>query len=128
MGFLLPWNIMLHPMSECFDLCFGYSAQFHRLLAVAGAMMAFSSVSVVLSSLSITWWQRPVVVSRGHQRSQRTGLVVEGTDFVASIWSRINHRRKPDGHMRTKDYKLDYSPMSQSSEDIPLTAGLDSRV
>lgn len=40
MGVGLPWGIHLHPM-------------------MAGAAMAFSSVSVVLSSLTLKWWTRP---------------------------------------------------------------------
>lgn len=40
MGFGLPWGIHLHPM-------------------MAGAAMAFSSVSVVLSSLTLKTWKRP---------------------------------------------------------------------
>ncbi|KAL7423999.1 Cu(2+)-transporting P-type ATPase [Cryptotrichosporon argae] len=40
MGFLLPWGIHLHPM-------------------MAALAMAFSSVSVVCSSLTLKWWRRP---------------------------------------------------------------------
>ncbi|KAL1407637.1 Cu(2+)-transporting P-type ATPase [Vanrija albida] len=40
MGILLPWGIHLHPM-------------------MAALAMAFSSVSVVLSSLTLKWWRRP---------------------------------------------------------------------
>ena len=40
MGFFLPWGWHLHPMA-------------------AGAAMAFSSVSVVMSSLALKWWSRP---------------------------------------------------------------------
>jgi Cu+-exporting ATPase len=40
MGFFLPWGLSLHPMA-------------------AGAAMACSSVSVVLSSLHLKFWTRP---------------------------------------------------------------------
>ncbi|KAF8159433.1 Cu-transporting P-type ATPase [Crassisporium funariophilum] len=40
MGFFLPLGLYMHPM-------------------LAGAAMAFSSVSVVMSSLTLNWWRRP---------------------------------------------------------------------
>jgi P-type Cu+ transporter len=44
MGFFLPWGYSVHPMA-------------------AGAAMAFSSVSVVASSLALRWWRRPAWMS-----------------------------------------------------------------
>lgn len=69
MGFLLPWNIMLHPM-------------------MAGAMMAFSSVSVVTSSLTLKLWRKPTyALSRGAQ-ADKSGFWME----VSSAIKRT-HRR-----------------------------------
>lgn len=50
MGCLLPWNFYMHPM-------------------MAGAAMACSSISVVLSSLSLKRWQRPTSVPLVPQHS-----------------------------------------------------------
>ncbi|MBW0526403.1 hypothetical protein O181_066118 [Austropuccinia psidii MF-1] len=51
MGFLLPWGIHLHPM-------------------MAGASMAFSSVSVVCSSLTLRWWKKPKISSRSRKEEK----------------------------------------------------------
>ncbi len=63
MGFFLPVGVHLHPM-------------------MAGAAMAFSSVSVVTSSLSLKWWKRP-----------RESILVGELDSVvredANVWSTV---------------------------------------
>ncbi|KAI9222155.1 E1-E2 ATPase-domain-containing protein [Blastocladiella britannica] len=62
MGVGLPWGIMLHPMA-------------------AGAAMAFSSVSVVLSSLLLKRYKRPKWVRMAMARAQ-AGEMGEDAEFV----------------------------------------------
>jgi Cu+-exporting ATPase len=57
MGVFLPWGFHLHPM-------------------MAGAAMAFSSVSVVASSLTLRFWRRPRLARRPDDPAVNAG---EGT-------------------------------------------------
>ncbi|PWN93390.1 putative CCC2-P-type ATPase [Acaromyces ingoldii] len=61
MGVGLPWGVHLHPM-------------------MAGAAMAFSSVSVVLSSLTLKWWARPSWLVRPLDGAEDQMGALEGDD------------------------------------------------
>ncbi|KAK7061009.1 Cu(2+)-transporting P-type ATPase [Paramarasmius palmivorus] len=71
MGFFLPVGIYMHPM-------------------LAGAAMAFSSVSVVTSSLTLKWWVRPadsVMPDEAHDGGAGwTGMI---GDVVGSAWDSL---------------------------------------
>lgn len=67
MGFFLPVGIHLHPM-------------------MAGGMMAFSSVSVVTSSLALKWWVRPKESVYLGDESESGGFKAQGE----SMWARVS--------------------------------------
>ncbi|ORY33109.1 E1-E2 ATPase-domain-containing protein [Naematelia encephala] len=73
MGVLLPWGIHLHPM-------------------MAALAMAFSSVSVVASSLTLKWWRRPRSSIMPGVYWERGGFTLGFGDLVRDAQSGIKKR------------------------------------
>ncbi|KAG0039697.1 hypothetical protein BGZ82_007139 [Podila clonocystis] len=70
MGVFLPWGYHLHPM-------------------LAGLLMAFSSVSVVASSLMLKWWRKPRVTDPTEEEQNnelRKRLRQQKSDMIRDHW------------------------------------------
>ncbi|KAG0333906.1 hypothetical protein BG004_000641 [Podila humilis] len=70
MGLLLPWGYHLHPM-------------------LAGLLMAFSSVSVVASSLLLKWWKKPKVEDPTEEelkKEARKRLRAQKSEMIRNHW------------------------------------------
>lgn len=79
MGIFLPWGWHLHPMT-------------------AAAAMAFSSVSVVTSSLLLRFWSRPTSsIPQGAVVPPPKGFIFIVSEIAAGVWAsiRANFRRTP---------------------------------
>lgn len=100
MGFFLPWGLSLHPMA-------------------AGAAMACSSVSVVLSSLHLKFWQRPkwMKVSeldpsadvgdaekeKEREEFARPGLLAVAREWVNDTWKAMRRNREEAKYVPLQD-------------------------
>jgi Cu+-exporting ATPase len=100
MGFFLPWGLSLHPMA-------------------AGAAMACSSVSVVMSSLHLKFWTRPkwmkvatldpsAEVPRNEmeaeaQRSRGRGMIMTAVDWVKETIAAMRRNREEAGYVPLRD-------------------------
>lgn len=100
MGFFLPWGMSLHPMA-------------------AGAAMACSSVSVVMSSLHLKFWRRPswlklsvldpgadvgaIEKEVGMQDFRKNGLAGSAVEWVRGVWEARRRNKEEVGYVPLRD-------------------------
>ncbi|KAI9872876.1 MAG: hypothetical protein M1823_008061, partial [Watsoniomyces obsoletus] len=98
MGFFLPWGLSLHPMA-------------------AGAAMASSSVSVVMSNLHLKFWHRPswmkvslldpgANVSEKDlelERIQKKGVMASAVDWIRDAWEARKRNKEEAGYVPLRD-------------------------
>ncbi|KAL6706437.1 Cu(2+)-transporting P-type ATPase [Coniothyrium glycines] len=100
MGFFLPWGLSLHPMA-------------------AGAAMACSSVSVVVSSLHLRFWRRPAWMKLGVldpsapadarekerelHKAGNTGVVAAAAEWLKDAWTAWRRNKEEAGYVPLRD-------------------------
>lgn len=107
MGFFLPWGLSLHPMA-------------------AGAAMACSSVSVVMSSLHLRFWKRPAWmkvstldpgadVPESEKEAERLGFQKKGAIGTA-VATAVDWVRETIAARRRNREEAGYLPLQNMSE------------
>ncbi|KAG0204606.1 hypothetical protein BGX28_003512 [Mortierella sp. GBA30] len=101
MGVFLPWGYHIHPM-------------------LAGLMMAFSSVSVVCSSLMLKWWKKPRVEDPSElekEKKIREQLLAQRAAAIREHW-----RKNLGGGMSSSSSsgKAKYMPVGSTDDDHEL--------
>lgn len=98
MGFFLPWGLSIHPMA-------------------AGAAMACSSVSVVLSSLHLKFWRRPSWMKLSlldpsapideknleMEKVGQQGVFSFAKDWISEAWAARRRNKEEASYMPLRD-------------------------